>query len=82
MVTSIAGHFVILRGNTFTVGDRISMGGVRGDVMRLGFNQTIGIASATYDVVGFPPIDLRRPKLTALVHLRPERGHWPVACRE
>ncbi len=39
-VTSIAGYFVILRGNTFTVGDRISMGGVRGDVMRLGFIQT------------------------------------------
>ena len=36
-VTAIASYFVILRGNTFTVGDRISMGGVRGDVMRLGF---------------------------------------------
>ena len=40
VVTSFAGYFVILRGNTFTVGDRISMGGVRGDVMRLGFIQT------------------------------------------
>ena len=40
VVTSIAGYFVILRGNTFTVGDRISMGGVRGDVLRLGFIQT------------------------------------------
>ena len=40
VVTSIAGYFVVLRGNTFTVGDRISMGGVRGDVMRLGFIQT------------------------------------------
>ena len=40
VVTSVAGYFVILRGNTFTVGDRISMGGVRGDVMRLGFIQT------------------------------------------
>ncbi len=40
VITSIAGYFVILRGNTFTVGDRISMGGVRGDVMRLGFIQT------------------------------------------
>ena len=40
VVTSIAGYFVILRGKTFTVGDRISMGGVRGDVMRLGFIQT------------------------------------------
>ncbi len=40
VVTSLAGYFVILRGSTFTVGDRISMGGVRGDVMRLGFIQT------------------------------------------
>ncbi len=40
VVTSIAGYFVILRGSTFTVGDRISMGGVRGDVLRLGFIQT------------------------------------------
>jgi small-conductance mechanosensitive channel len=39
-VTSIASYFVILRGNTFTVGDRISMGGVRGDVIRLGLIQT------------------------------------------
>lgn len=40
VVTSIAGYFVILRGSTFTLGDRISMGGVRGDVMHLGFIQT------------------------------------------
>lgn len=40
VVTSIAGYFVILRGNNFTVGDRISMGGVRGDVIALGFIQT------------------------------------------
>lgn len=39
-VTSVAGYFVILRGDTFTIGDRITMGGVRGDVMRLGFIQT------------------------------------------
>ena len=40
VITSVAGYFVVLRGNTFTVGDRISMGGVRGDVLRLGFIQT------------------------------------------
>ncbi len=40
VVTALAGYFVILRGSTFTVGDRISMGGVRGDVLRLGFIQT------------------------------------------
>lgn len=40
VITSFAGYFVILRGKTFTVGDRISMGGVRGDVIALGFMQT------------------------------------------
>ncbi len=40
VITSLAGYLVILRGNTFTVGDRISMGGVRGDVLKLGFIQT------------------------------------------
>ncbi len=40
VVTSFAGYFVILRGNNFSVGDRITMGGVRGDVIALGFIQT------------------------------------------
>ncbi len=40
VVTSFAGYFVILRGKTFSVGDRIVMGGVRGDVIALGFIQT------------------------------------------
>jgi small-conductance mechanosensitive channel len=40
VVTALAAYFVILRGNTFTVGDRITMGGVRGDVIRLSFIQT------------------------------------------
>lgn len=40
VITSIAGYFVILRSQVFTVGDRIFMGGVRGDVVRLGFVQT------------------------------------------
>ncbi|MEO7057407.1 MAG: mechanosensitive ion channel domain-containing protein [Caldimonas sp.] len=40
VITAFAGYFVILRGATFTVGDRISMGGVRGDVLQLGFIQT------------------------------------------
>jgi len=40
VVTAIAGYFVILRGRTFNVGDRILMGGVRGDVIGLGFVQT------------------------------------------
>jgi small-conductance mechanosensitive channel len=40
VITAIAGYFVILRGKTFNVGDRIVMGGVRGDVIALGFIQT------------------------------------------
>ena len=40
VISSIAGYIVILRGRNFTVGDRISMGGVRGDVIGLGFIQT------------------------------------------
>ena len=40
VVTAIAAYFVILRGKTFNVGDRIVMSGVRGDVIELGFIQT------------------------------------------
>ena len=40
VVSAVAGYFIILRGRTFNVGDRIVMGGVRGDVIALGFTQT------------------------------------------
>jgi small-conductance mechanosensitive channel len=40
VVTATAGYFVILRGDTFNLGDRIVMGGVRGDVIALSFMQT------------------------------------------
>jgi small-conductance mechanosensitive channel len=40
VITAFAGYFVILRGDTFSVGDRITMGGVRGDVIKLGFIKT------------------------------------------
>lgn len=40
VVTALAGYLLILRGKTFNVGDRIVMGGVRGDVVALGFMQT------------------------------------------
>lgn len=40
VITATAGYFVILRGKTFNVGDRIVMGGVRGDVIALTFMQT------------------------------------------
>jgi small-conductance mechanosensitive channel len=49
VITAIAGYFVILRGKTFRVGDRIVMGGVRGDVIALGFVQT------TILEMGLPP---------------------------
>lgn len=40
VITALAGYFVILGGKTFNVGDRIVMGGVRGDVIALGLMQT------------------------------------------
>ncbi len=40
VITALAGYFVILRGKTFNVGDRIAMGGVRGDVLALDFIKT------------------------------------------
>lgn len=40
VITALAAYLVILRGKTFNVGDRIVMGGVRGDVIDLGFIQT------------------------------------------
>lgn len=40
VITALAGYFVILRGKTFNVGDRITMGGVRGDVIALDLIQT------------------------------------------
>jgi small-conductance mechanosensitive channel len=51
VVTALAGYFVILRGRTLNVGDRISMGGVRGGVITLGFLQT------TIVEMGQPPSD-------------------------
>jgi small-conductance mechanosensitive channel len=40
VITSFAAYLIILRGRVFTVGDRITIGGVRGDVVALGFMQT------------------------------------------
>jgi small-conductance mechanosensitive channel len=40
VITAVAGYFVILSGRVFNVGDRIVMGGVRGDVIALGFTRT------------------------------------------
>lgn len=40
VVLSFAAHVVVLRGDVFTIGDRVEMGGVRGDVVRPGFLKT------------------------------------------
>jgi small-conductance mechanosensitive channel len=51
VITSFAAYLIILRGRIFTVGDRITIGGVRGDVVALGFMQT------TVMEMGQPPGD-------------------------
>lgn len=55
VVTAVAAYLVILRGKTFNVGDRIQMGGVRGDVVALGFIQT------TIMEMGEPPAEQSDP---------------------
>jgi len=40
VVTSMAGYIIILRNRLFVVGDRITIGGVRGDVVSVDFMQT------------------------------------------
>lgn len=51
VITALAAYFVLLRGKTFNLGDRITMGGVRGDVIALGFIQT------TIMEMGEPPAE-------------------------
>jgi len=69
VITSIAGYIVILRGKTFNVGDRISMGGVRGDVIALGFIQTtlmeMGQPPSVQDAA--PPIWVKSRQYTGRV---------------
>lgn len=67
VVTSFAAYFIILRGRVFTVGDRITMGGVRGDVVALGFMQT------TVMEMGEPPSVQDAPP-AAWVHARQYTG--------
>jgi small-conductance mechanosensitive channel len=40
VITAFAAYLIILRGRVFSVGDRITIGGVRGDVVALDFMQT------------------------------------------
>ena len=58
-MTSFAGYLVIMRIKTFTIGDRIKMGGVRGDVISLGLladlDAAVRIASTTLEVTVMNP---------------------------
>jgi small-conductance mechanosensitive channel len=67
VITAIAGYFVILRGKTFNVGDRIVMGGVRGDVIALSFMQT-----KIMEMGQPPPVDAAEPAMW--VHSRQFTG--------
>lgn len=67
VITAIAGYFVILRGKTFNVGDRIVMGGVRGDVIALSFMQT-----KILEMGQPPPVDSAEPAMW--VHSRQFTG--------
>ena len=58
VITSFAGYLIILRGKSFTIGDRITFGGVRGDVAALGFMQT------TVMEMGEPPGEQPEPPAT------------------
>lgn len=40
VITALAAYFMLLRGKTFNLGDRIMMSGVHGDVIAMGFLQT------------------------------------------
>jgi small-conductance mechanosensitive channel len=66
-ISAIAGYLVILRGKTFGVGDRITMGGVRGDVVALRFTQT------TIMEMGQPP-DVQNADPAMWVHARQYTG--------
>jgi small-conductance mechanosensitive channel len=67
VITATAGYFVILRGKTFNVGDRIVMGGVRGDVVALSFMQT-----TILEMGQPPPVQAAEPPMW--VHSRQYTG--------
>jgi len=58
VITAVSGYFVILSSRVFTVGDRIGIGEVRGDVVALGFTRT------TLMEMGQPqPLDRKEPAI-------------------
>jgi len=66
-ISALAGYLVILRGKMFGVGDRITMGGVRGDVVALRFTQT------TIMEMGQPP-SVQQADPAMWVHARQYTG--------
>lgn len=68
VIVAFAGYFVILRRDTFGVGDRITLGGVRGDVVRLGFLRT------TIMEMGQPPSVSAAADPAVWVHSRQYTG--------
>jgi small-conductance mechanosensitive channel len=73
-ISAIAGYLVILRGKTFSVGDRITMSGVRGDVIALGFTQT------TIMEMGQPP-EVQNADPAMWIHARQYTGRIVMAGR-
>lgn len=69
VVTALAGYVVILRGDLFTAGDRITMGGVRGDVIGLGFTTTqiFEMGQPPSDQEGSPPTWIRSRQPTGRI---------------
>jgi small-conductance mechanosensitive channel len=69
VITAVAGYFVILRGKTFNVGDRIVMGGVRGDVIGLSFMQTriMEMGQAPKEQGDAPSMWVRRRQFTGRI---------------
>lgn len=58
-IIAIAGYFVILRGKHYSIGDRIIIGGVRGEVIALDFIQTTVLEMgqpAQIEAEGAPPV--------------------------
>lgn len=77
VVTALAGYVVILRGDLFTAGDRITMGGVRGDVIGLGFTTTqiFEMGQPPSDQEGSPPTWIRSRQPTGRVEIESRNLH-------
>jgi AraC family transcriptional regulator of adaptative response / DNA-3-methyladenine glycosylase II len=75
VITAVAGYFVILRGRSFYVGDRIAMGGVRGDVVSLGYVHT-----TIMEMCQPPPVQSAEPAM--LVEARQYTGRMVTVTND